>query len=113
MNRQGKSHDAIEERMQSASKAFWEDFLKYKSKDVQRKVQCRRVVDHVLAVLAFGSENWSWTVLTLDKIKVRDQDNVTSIPLQKTQRRNMGRLSCKDLQNGKEDMDAHGLAFSV
>ena len=35
MNRQGKTHDAIEERMQSAKKAFWKDILKNKSKDVR------------------------------------------------------------------------------
>ena len=31
---------------------------------------CRRVVGHVYAVFTFGSEDWSWTVLTLDNIKV-------------------------------------------
>ena len=39
MNRQGKSHDAIEERMQTANKAFWKDILMYKSKDVPWKVK--------------------------------------------------------------------------
>ena len=34
MKRQGKSSEAIEERMQSANKAFWKDFSTYKSKDV-------------------------------------------------------------------------------
>ena len=34
MIRQGKSDDAIEERMQSANKAFWKDILISKSKDV-------------------------------------------------------------------------------
>ena len=32
MNRQGKSHDAFEERMQSANKAFWKDILKTEAK---------------------------------------------------------------------------------
>ena len=59
MNRQGKSHDAIEERMQSANKAFWKNILKNQSKDVAWKVKCQRLVDHVCAVFAFGSENWS------------------------------------------------------
>ena len=67
VNRQGKTHDATEERMQSANKAFWKDIQTYKSKDVPWK--CQRLVDHVYAVFAFGSENWSWTVLTFDKIK--------------------------------------------
>ena len=39
-----------------------------KSKDVPWKVKCRRLVDHVCAVVAFESEYWSWTVLTVDKI---------------------------------------------
>ena len=69
MNRQEKSDDAIEERVQSANKAFWKDVLIYKRKDVPWKVKCRRLVDHVYAVFAFGSENWPWTVLTVDKIK--------------------------------------------
>ena len=35
MSWQGKSHGAIEERMQSANKALWKDILLYRSKDVQ------------------------------------------------------------------------------
>ena len=69
MNRQGKSDDAIEERMQSANKASLKDILISKSKDVPWKVMCRRLVDQVYAVFAFGSETWPWTVLTFDKIK--------------------------------------------
>ena len=34
MNRQGKSLDAIEERMQSANKVSWKDIMVYTSKDV-------------------------------------------------------------------------------
>ena len=48
VNRQGKAHDAIEERMRSANKAFWIDFLMYKTKDIPWKIKCRRLVDHVL-----------------------------------------------------------------
>ena len=59
LNRQGKSQDSIEERMQSANNAFWQDILKNSSKDVPWK--CQRLADHVYAVFAFG-------VPTLDKI---------------------------------------------
>ena len=45
MNRQGKTHDAIEERMQWANKAFGKDILIYTSKDVPWKVKCQRLVD--------------------------------------------------------------------
>ena len=57
MNHQGKTCDAVEERMQSANKAFWKDSVIYKSKDVPWKVKCRCLVDHVHVVFAFGSDN--------------------------------------------------------
>ena len=69
MNRQGKSHDDIEERLHSASKTFWKAILIYKSEDVPWKVKCQRLDDHVCAVFTYGSENWSWTTNTLDRIK--------------------------------------------
>ena len=69
MNPQGKSHVTIEERMQSANEAFWMEILIYRSKDFPWKVKCRRLVDHVYPVFAFGCENWLWTVLNLNKIK--------------------------------------------
>ena len=50
-NRQGQSHDAIEERMQRANEAFWKDVLTHKSKDVPWKVKCQRLVDHVMQSL--------------------------------------------------------------
>ena len=59
----------IEERMQSANKAFWKDIKIYRNKDVPWRVICRRLVDHVYPVFCFGSENWSWTVETMNKIK--------------------------------------------
>ena len=69
MNRQGKSFDAIEERVQSAHKAYLRDMLVHRSKDVPRRTKCRRPADHVYSVFSFGSENWSWTIHTMDKIK--------------------------------------------
>ena len=85
MNRQGKTHDAIEERMQWANKAFGKDILIYTSKDVPWKVKCQRLVDHVCAVFAFGSENCSWTIQTMENIKrMGNQDNDTPVPFQKT-----------------------------
>ena len=70
LNRQGKAHDAIEERMDNPlTKLFWENILRYKSEEIPRKIKCRRLVGHVLAVFSFGSENWSWTVQTLERSK--------------------------------------------
>ena len=67
INLQGKTCDAVEERMQSANKAFWKDIMTYKSKDVPWRIKFRRLVDHVYVVFSFGSENWSWTQPTLEK----------------------------------------------
>ena len=54
MNRQGKSLDAIEERMQSANKTFWRDILIHRRKDVPWGIKCRRLVDHVYSVFLSG-----------------------------------------------------------
>ena len=72
MNRQEKTHDAIEVRRQSANKAYWKYFLIYKSKYIPWKIKCRRLVDHVFAVFSFGNDNWSWTTKTLERIKERE-----------------------------------------
>ena len=53
MNRQGKAYDA-----QGVLERYYE---KDKSKDIPRKIKCRRLVDHVLAVFSFGSKNLTWT----------------------------------------------------
>ena len=53
MNRQGKTCDAVEQRMQSADKAYWKDIMIYKSKDVPWRIKCKRLVDHVYAVFPF------------------------------------------------------------
>ena len=54
--------------MQSAVKAFWKDILVHRSKDVPSRIKCKRLVDHVSSVFSFGSENWSWTIQTMDRI---------------------------------------------
>ena len=88
MNRQGKTHDAIEERMQFANRAYWKDFLVYKSKDIPWMIKCRRLVDHVFAVFSFGNDK-----LVLDNKDPRKdqgvgvQDNAPSVPLHKTKKK--------------------------
>ena len=67
MKRQGKTCDAVEERMQAATKAFWKDIKIFKSKYVPWRMKCQRLVDHVYAVFSFASETWSWTQQTLEK----------------------------------------------
>ena len=62
-------------------------------------VKCQTLVDHVYAVFHFGSEK-----LVMDHTddgkdqRMGNQDNVTSIPLQETQRRNVGQLPYKNVQ---------------
>ena len=68
MNRQAKTCDAVEERLQSANKAFWKDIMIYKSKDVPWRVHNHRLVDTCVR-FSFGSENWAWTQLTLENLK--------------------------------------------
>ena len=69
MNRQGKTCDAVEQRIQSAKRAFWKDTMIFKSKDVPWRVKCQRLVDHMYVVFFCGSESWSWTQQTLVNMK--------------------------------------------
>ena len=87
MNRQGKTCDAVQERMQSADKAFWKDIMIFKSKDVPWRIKCKRLVDHVNAVLSSGSETWSWTQQTLGKNKGWDTTKSTKLFRLKRQKR--------------------------
>ena len=56
MNRQVKTQDCLEERMQNVNKVWWRDLRIYRSKDVPWRVKCRRLVEHVHSVFCFGSE---------------------------------------------------------
>ena len=56
-HRAGKMQDSLEERMQSANKAWWRNVKICRCKDVQWRVKCRRMVDPVYSVFCFGSEN--------------------------------------------------------
>ena len=69
MNRQRKTHECQEERMQCANKAWRKEVKIYRSKDVPCRVKCRRMVEHVFCAFCFGSENWSWSHATLDRTK--------------------------------------------
>ena len=89
-NRQGRTCDAVEERMQSANKAFWKDIMIYKSKDLPWRVKCQRPVDHVYAVFSSGSETWSWTQQTLAKIKGWETKAMTKLFRLKDDKRRRG-----------------------
>ena len=69
---------------------------------------------HVYAVFAFwGRELVVDCTDPRQDQRMGNQNNVTSISFQKTKRRGMGRLSCKDMQNGQKDMDSDGLTLCV
>ena len=67
MHRQWKAHDGIEERMQSANKAWWRDVKIYRSKDKPWRFKCRRMVEHVYSVFSCGSDNWTLKTSTESK----------------------------------------------
>ena len=109
-NRQGKSLDAIEERMQSANKANWRDILVCRSKDVPVRIKCKRLVDYVCSVFSFGSENWSWTIQTMDRIK--RWETKLMMRLFRFNRWNMSRIPYDMLQRRQEDLDTDGITLS-
>ena len=84
MNRQGKPHDAIEERMQSANKAFWKYILRIKSKDAPWKVKCQRLVHHVYMQSLRSEVKTGHGPHRQGKRKKRmgNQDNGTPFPIQ-------------------------------
>ena len=51
-----------------ANNAWWRDVKNYKSKDVPWRMKCRRMVEHVHRAFYSGSESWSWSQKTLDRI---------------------------------------------
>ena len=68
-NQAGRTQDSLEERMQSANKAWWRDVKIYRSKDVPWRVKCMVMLEHVYSVFCFGSESWSWSRAILDRMK--------------------------------------------
>ena len=108
MNRQGKMCDAVEERMQSAHKAFWTDILIHKDKDVPWKIKCQRLVDHVYAVFTFGRTGHGHAADGKDQ-RMGNQNNDAIVPFQKT--RKVGRVPYKNVYYGQENMVEDGPAL--
>ena len=52
----------------SAMNKAHKNILIYKSEDIPWQIKCRRLVDQVFPVFSFGSENWSWTMKTVERI---------------------------------------------
>ena len=61
--------DSLEERKQSAYKAWWRDVNIYRSTDVPWRVKCRRVVEQVYSVFCSCSENGCWSQAVMDRIE--------------------------------------------
>ena len=56
MIRQGKTHECLEERMQTANKVWWKDVKSCRRKGVPWRVKCRSMVDHLYSVFCFGKK---------------------------------------------------------
>ena len=55
-SRDGRMQISLEQRMQSANKAWWRDAKKYRCKSVPWKVKCQRVFGRVRSVICVGCE---------------------------------------------------------
>ena len=104
LNRQQKTKDCLEERMQNANKAWCRDKKIYRSRDVPWRATC--MVEHVYGVPCFGSENLPWSHATLDKIKGWETKAMRRfISIQKKNKMRCGQT--------KEDLDKDDTAIAV
>ena len=55
-NQAGRMQDSLDERMQSASTAWWRNVKIYRSNDVPQRVKCRRRVEQVCSVILFRKQ---------------------------------------------------------
>ena len=69
MNRQGKTLDAIEERMQSANKSLLEGHSGLQEQTCAVEDQVQKIGGPRVFRLLFGCANWSCTIQTMDRIK--------------------------------------------
>ena len=67
--RREKSQKSMKYRMQNAHEGWWADVKSNKSKDVSRRIQCSRMVEHVCSVSTFGCASRSFSQYALHKIK--------------------------------------------
>ena len=56
-NPASKSQESLEELMQNTNKAWWRDARVYRSKDVPRRVKCKRMVEPVYSVFCFDGKD--------------------------------------------------------
>ena len=69
LNRQGKTHECLEERMLRANKAWWKDVKIYRRKDVPWRVKCRGMAEHVYSVFCLEVKIGRGSHATLDRIR--------------------------------------------
>ena len=63
-----KKAKSLEEKMQSANKAWWREVKIYQRKVVPWRIEMQKMVDQVYSVFCFGSENISWSTAILDRM---------------------------------------------
>ena len=107
INRQGNAHDAIEERLQSATTAWWRYVKIYRSNDVPWWWNTSMASSPLWVKLVLGPKN------SRQNHGMGHNGDESSIPLQKGQRRNMGRLLRENLLHGQEHLGTDGFTLSV
>ena len=65
--------------MLSANKAFWKDISDFQKQRCSVKDSVKDWWTTSDAVFAFGSENWSWTMQTMEKIKGWETKKMTRL----------------------------------
>ena len=76
------------------------------------KVKCHKLLDHGCAIFAFGSQNWSWTTQTLERIRRWETKTMTRLfQFKKTQGWYMSWLPYENVQYGQRDMAQNGIAL--
>ena len=103
MNRQGKTCDAVEERMQSANKAFWKDIIIFQKMSAfgGPRAACR------LEVKPGHGHSRHWKKLKVGMTKIMTK----LFRLKRRKGRDVGRVSHKNVYHGQEDLGADGSAF--
>ena len=66
------SHGERQYRLDKAMKAWFADVRIFMSKPVLVIVNWERVMNHVCSVATLGSENWSWSQTTMNKLHGRE-----------------------------------------
>ena len=81
--------------------------------ETMKKVARRNNATSLYSVFSFGSENWSWTIHTMDRLKRWETKMMMCVFRFKREGRDMGRISHKMRQRRQEDLDKDGFTILV